>query len=243
MYSNDENLIKKNKSISPKKVTFNNSISSQTIKTEPNKKIPHTIKKNREILQNLNQYQNQNQNQLIIPYLKKINKTPRKKNTKKVFLTPKEKIQKKFNKLYGLNKEFLKNIKAVKKEKYLDLQDYQEQLLNASNNLSRENVLKLYTKLKSLKNQTNTIHPLPPVNFNAIYEHSYRETLKTRSKDKRSLKYVLNNKRELDDFEIEQANINKGKYLKIQRENPAMYKIYEILPEYVIDALYKKNKI
>ena len=158
-------------------------------------------------------------------------------------MTPKEKIQKKFNKLYGLNKEFLKNVKTVKNEKYLDLQDYQNQLLSVSSNLSRENVLRLYTNFKSLKNQTNIIHPLPPINFNAIYEHSYRETLKGKSKERKSLKYELNGKKELDEFEIEQANINKGKYLKINKENPVMYKIYQILPEHVIEVLYKKNKL
>ncbi len=238
MTSNVENH-KTNKSISPKKVSFNNTISTLTIKTEPNKKVPHASKKNREILQNLNQ----EQNQLIIPYLKKIDKTPKKKKKKKVYLTPKEKIQKKFNKLYGLNKEFLKNVKTVKNEKYLDLQDYQNQLLSVSSNLSRENVLRLYTNFKSLKNQTNIIHPLPPINFNAIYEHSYRETLKGKSKERKSLKYELNGKKELDEFEIEQANINKGKYLKINKENPVMYKIYQILPEHVIEVLYTKNKL
>ena len=64
-----------------------------------------------------------------------------------------------------------------------------------------------------------------------------------KKKIRQSLKSQLNNKQELDEFELEQANINKGKYLRLTKENPAMFKIYQILPEHVIDALYKKKNI
>ena len=228
---------KKQSTNSIKKVSFNNTVSYKHSITEPSqKKAPRVLKKNRDVLQNLNKETN-----LLIPYLKKFDKKVKKKKHKNESQKPKEKIIKRFNKLYGLNEHFLKTLKAVKHEKNeFDLPDYQNLLLNASTNLSRENILRLYTKFKSLKSMTDTIHPLPPVNFDAIYRHSYRENEK---KVRQSLKNEINNKQELDEFELEQANINKGKYLRLTKENPAMFKIYQILPEHVIDALYKKKNI
>ena len=229
---------KKASSNTIKKVSFNNSVSFQDAKTEPfQKKAPRALKKNRDVLQNLNK----DPNLLVIPYLKKMDKKVKKKKHKHESLKPKEKTIKRFNKLYGLNENFLKILKTVKHEKNeLDLPEYQNQLLNASTNLSRENILRLYTNFKSLKRMTDTIHPLPPVNFDAIYKHSYKQNEK---KVRQSLKNEINNKQELDEFELEQANINKGKYLKLTKENPTMYKIYQILPEHVIDVLYKKKNI
>ena len=229
---------KKQSTNSIKKVSFNNTVSYKHSITEPSqKKAPRALKKNRDVLQNLNK----DPNLLVIPYLKKMDKKVKKKKHKNESQKPKEKIIKRFNKLYGLNEHFLKTLKAVKHEKNeFDLPDYQNLLLNASTNLSRENILRLYTNFKSLKRMTDTIHPLPPVNFDAIYRHSYKENEK---KIRQSLKSQLNNKQELDEFELEQANINKGKYLRLTKENPTMYKIYQILPEHVIDALYKKKNI
>ncbi len=234
----NKNAQKKQSSTSIKKVSFNNTVSFQTKKEPSQKKAPRALKKNRDVLQNLNK----DPNLLVIPYLKKMDKkVKKKKKHKNESLNPKEKTIRRFNKLYGLNDHFLKTLKTVKHEKNeLDLPEYQNQLLNASTNLSRENILRLYTNFKSLKTMTDTIHPLPPVNFDAIYRHSYRENEK---KIRQSLKNEINNKQELDEFELEQAHINKGKYLKLTKENPTMYKIYQILPEHVIDALYKKKNI
>ena len=246
MYTPNRNLSKrpnsKKKNISPKRVTFEDSLIIERIriKTDPNKRLPSVPKKkNREVLKTIND----NPTQIIIPYLKKIEKKKPKKRKKKEILDIKEKNKKKFDKLYGLNDQFIKTIKEIKNEKKsLALQDYQNNLINASTNLSKENILKLYTKLKQVNNISNTIHPLPPVNFDIIYKHSYKENEKLKNKAKISLKDELNQNKELDEFELEQININKGKYLKLQKENPVLYKIYQILPEHVIDVLYKKNK-
>ncbi len=84
MYTPNRNLNKspKKKNTSPKRVTFEDSLIIERIriKTDPNKRLPSVPKKkNREVLKTIND----NPTQIIIPYLKKIEKKKTKKKKKK----------------------------------------------------------------------------------------------------------------------------------------------------------------
>ena len=84
MYTPNRNLNKspKKKNTSPKRVTFEDSLIIERIriKTDPNKRLPSVPKKkNREVLKTIND----NPSQIIIPYLKKIEKKKPKKRKKK----------------------------------------------------------------------------------------------------------------------------------------------------------------
>ena len=90
-------------------------------------------------------------------------------------------------------------------------------------------MMKLFTELQYIRRDADLVKPLPPINYRALVTHCFK-----RDDDK---------KKDMDEYEKELYYIkksNKFKREKTQR-NKRMYKIYEILPEYVIDALYKKR--
>ena len=182
--------------------------------------------------------QEDNNNMLIMPYIKELKS---KKKPKKVRIrNDKNFIRLKFDKLYGTDKKFMNNLKKIKKETDLTLQEHQNKLLSASTNLSRDNVLRLFSNLKSIRIITEQIKPLPPINYKSIYDHSLREAEMKR--DRYSMRNFYKIHKNKDDYELEQEEIAKTRYGRVVKENPAMYKIYQILPEHVVDAIYKKKK-
>ena len=152
------------------------------------------------------------------------------------------------NALYGYDKNFVKSKRYLQKEKFLiDLENYQDDILKVSQrNLSKDHLIKLYTELKSIKSNAEMVKPLPPINYPALILHSCNEDKKDRRKNKSKMNFDNKKFKELDDYEKELYEIKKSnefKRAKIVR-NKRLYKIYEILPEHVIDVLYKKrNKI
>ena len=149
------------------------------------------------------------------------------------------------NALYGYDKNFIKSKRYLKKNKLLiDLENYQDDILKvAQRNLSKDHLLKLYTELKSIKSNAEMVKPLPPINYPALIFHSCNEDKKDRRKNKSKMNFVNKKFQDLDDYEKELYKIKKSnefKRAKIVR-NKRLYKIYEILPEHVIDVLYKKR--
>lgn len=90
-------------------------------------------------------------------------------------------------------------------------------------------MMKLFTELQSIKRDADLVKPLPPINYRALITHCFKK-----DDDK---------KKEMDEYEKELYYIKKSNTFKREKtqRNKRMYKIYEILPEYVIDALYKKR--
>ena len=123
----------------------------------------------------------------------------------------------------------------MKTEHNLSLSEYQSRLLNISSNLSRDNLLKLYTELKTIKNSIEVVKPLPPVNFKKIIEHSKKEF-------RRKNRIVLKGREEKDAFEIEMENCKKNSKRKLKKEDPALIKAFSILPEYLVNVLVKKKR-
>lgn len=181
--------------------------------------------------------------------------------SKKIFLTAKNqkrphylnedtesskyKIKKEFNKLYGLDETYFKVLKSIKNEKNLTLSQHQNKLLNISSNLSKENLIRLYTEFKNIKAASEVVKPLPPVNFKLIIDHSKEESKKNKNpKNKKNvpLKEILNQKKEKDPFEEEMMNIKLNQTSLLKKENPALLKVFYILPEYLVEALLLKKK-
>jgi hypothetical protein len=149
------------------------------------------------------------------------------------------------NALYGYDKIFVQSKRYLKKEKLLlDLENYQDDILKVSQrNLSKDHLIKLYTELKSIKSNAEMVKPLPPINYPALILHSCNEDKKDRRKNKSKMNFDNRKYNELDDYEKELYEIKKSnefKRAKIVR-NKRLFKIYEILPEHVIDVLYKKR--
>ena len=184
------------------------------------------------------EYIDRDDNPIIIPYIEEIVQKP--KNTK---INEKIKIKEKFNKLYGIDSSFKKNYRLIKKDKELSLSDHQNKLLNISTNLSKDHVLRLYTAFKYLKADSETIKPLPPINFDIIYKHSLKEAEKGRYKDRTSLKNQLFKKDKMDEFELEMLNITKSKFNRVKKDDPTTYKIYENLPEHIVEAILKNKAL
>lgn len=147
----------------------------------------------------------------------------------------KYRVKKEFDKLYGLNESYYKELNSLKTEHNLSLSEYQSRLLNISSNLSRDNLLKLYTELKTIKNSIEVVKPLPPVNFKKIIEHSKKEF-------RRKNRIVLKGREEKDAFEVEMENFKKNSKRKLKKEDPVLIKAFSILPEYLVNVLVKKKR-
>ena len=151
------------------------------------------------------------------------------------------------NALYGYDKFFIQSKKSLlRKKDLIGLENYQNNILKVSQrNLSKDHMFKLFTELQSIKKNADLVKPLPPINYPALIMHSFKEVEEGK---KHLSKLSLDDKKfkDMDDYEKEMYKIKKSnvfKRVKIER-NKRMYKIYEILPEHVVDVLYKnKNKI
>jgi len=154
--------------------------------------------------------------------------------------------KKRLNALYGYDQNFIRSKSYLRKKKYtINLDKYQDDILKISQrNLCKDHLYKLYTDLQSIKNNANMVRPLPPINYAALILHSCNEDNKSRRNIKS--KKIFENKKlkEMDDYEKELYEIKKSNEFKREKfiRNNRMYKIYEILPEHVIDTLYKKKK-
>lgn len=156
----------------------------------------------------------------------------------------KDKSIKLLSKLYGYNKKYLfSNSKTLRKKSVLDIEKYQNRILKVSQRkISRENLVKLYTELQTIKNNAELVKPLPPINYPALVLHSFKE-VENKRKHIGNLYNSGKNFDNMDEYEKEMyeiKNSNNKKRVKIFR-NKRMYKIYEVLPEYVVDVIFKKK--
>ena len=145
------------------------------------------------------------------------------------------------NRLYGYNNKFLFYNAKLKKEKGHNLEKYQEDILRVSSiNLSKDNMLKLFSDLKNIRLNSEQAKPLPPINFKALVLHSMNE-----SHAKKQFGLKLQNKKfnQMDDYEKEMYKIKtNSRHEKMNvSNNKFLYKMYEVLPEHVVDTIYAKK--
>ena len=146
------------------------------------------------------------------------------------------------NKLYGYNNKFLFFNKKLKKEKGDNLEKYQEDILKVSSiNLSKDNMLKLFSDLKTIRINSEQAKPLPPINFKALVHHSLDENSE---KKQYGLKLKQKKFSQMDEYEKEMYMIKtNNRHEKMNsNNNKFLYKMYEILPEHVVDTIYGKKR-
>jgi len=240
----DNNLKINNSKKNLKKSLFNNKNFSdiQTTNTLINNNYDSNINYNTE-LPKLNSNKN-----LIENYTSKnssyFNNDNNNDKTKiKKIISRKQLILNRFNKLYAIPDDFESKYKAIKNKRNISLENYQKNLLLISTNLTKESAMKLHNKFRNIKEITEEIKPLPPFNYDALFEHSLKEAYSQRmKKNKKFLREIRYLKQKKDSYEIEQEKINKNKHKIIKKENPRILKLYQILPQHVVNAVLMKRK-
>ncbi len=146
------------------------------------------------------------------------------------------------NKLYGYNKNFLTIRKKLKKNKESELEKYQDDILRLSSmNLSRDYLLKLFNDLKNIRMNSEKVKPLPPINFKSLIDHSLNK--KNKKEKKGGFMPKIKQFKDMDDYEKELYQIKaNSKQDKMYANNRIIYKMYEILPEHLVEKIYVKKK-
>ena len=164
---------------------------------------------------------------------------------KQPLLTRADRRKRLFNKLYGFSDEYLDMYERAKRKKYLPLEEYQQNILNAFtsvNDVDKDHFSALSDKFRDIREEAKTIEPLPPINCSIIYKHSIKEEREKKQKIKGplNLKVSLQKKKEKDEFEKEMESIAKHRS-KIKPRY--MNKNLKLLPQYIVEELSKKLKL
>ena len=229
----EKNLIKKNNYLKEYKTKYDFNRKNSTLSIDSPEKNKDNIKiLEKKLFQNLNNNTTSFLNKIanhkkgkIIPSLNNLNKM-------------------RLNSLYGYDKKFMTTKNHLSKIKEdINLGKYQNEVLKLSQrNLSKDYMMKLFTDLQSIKKDADLVKPLPPINYKALVNHCFKN-----ESEKKKITYETQNKdkpyKNMDEYEKELYKIKKSSTFKKEKmkRNKRMYKIYEILPEYVIDALFKKK--
>ena len=157
-----------------------------------------------------------------------------------------KKIDKKrdiLNKLYGIDPKFTKRMNIAKRNKKMDLEDYQANTFKilTTNDIGKSELFDLAYNLKNLRMQSDSVSPLPPININIIYDHVYKNNHNKVNK-KKTIKELINDSHEpRDEFEKEERIIKQMMSYKVVQRGKRN-KAFDILPEYLKTALTKRNK-
>lgn len=152
-------------------------------------------------------------------------------------------FHKNLDKLYGYNKKFLFYNAKLKKQRWNNLEKYQDDILRVSAiNTSKDYMMKLSSDLKTIRINSEQTKPLPPINFRALVHHSLDQN---KRKKIYGIKANDRNINQMDEYEKEMYDIKTSfRHRRLNlNTNKFIYKMYEILPEHVVDTLYiKKGK-
>lgn len=159
---------------------------------------------------------------------------------KRKCFTYKEKKKKLFNKIYGISIDYENSLDSIKKERNLSLLEHQNKLLQLSTNLRKPNLIKLNKQLRNIRMESSQVTPLPPLNFRNLVEHSHNEIQKERSRNKLSIQKNLKLDSIKDAYEIEMEKA-KIKHYKPTKENSNIARMYEILPEHIVEVFVKRK--
>lgn len=169
--------------------------------------------------------------------------SPKKEKNGKIINSYNNLKKKRLNELYGYDSNFIKSRNhLLKRKESFCLGKYQNEVLKVSQrNLSKDYMMKLFTDLQFIKRDADLVKPLPPINYRALVTHCFKGSDDRKKLEQNSLDMKGN--KNMDEYEKELYLIKKNFTFKREKtkRNKRMYKIYEILPEYVIDAVYKKR--
>lgn len=137
-----------------------------------------------------------------------------------------------FNKLYGLDKEHFDQYRKIRREKNLPLPEYQNELIKLGTNLCKGNVMKLIKEFKTIRIETSLTIPLPPINYQEVLEEANQITKK--DKEKKSVRYIQYHTEKISNKITDPELIAIKNYRKA-KSNPSLMKMYEILPEHIVN--------
>lgn len=144
-----------------------------------------------------------------------------------------------FDQLYGVTREMTEKIKKMKKNKHLlNLRDYQNNVLETvGRNINDDNKLRdLLREFKELREDTDSIKPLPKINLDIIYSHVQSHN-KEKSIKKMTIKELLQKAAApKDEFEKEQLLIKNSKVYKSSPRKQKYKRLYNV-PGHLRDIL------
>ena len=173
-------------------------------------------------------------------FTKNVQSSPTQRTKYKNSTYEKEKRRQFFNRIYGISDQYARTVHKLRKNKELTLQEHQNQLLQFSSNLRKESILKLNKEFRKLRVETSIVHPLPPLNYNNLLEHSKLELAKNSRRKRISLQKSLmcKNLGNKTAYELEMEK-DRVYFSKPPKENSNISRLYEILPEHIVRALEK----
>ena len=140
------------------------------------------------------------------------------------------------NKLYNISPEYDSRFQDAKKNKRVDLDEYQNNILTSvsAGSMGKEKIMDLVQNFNNLKHECDSVKPLPPINLRIIEDHVYNQSkVKKINVKKMRLKEFLEQSNEpKDEFEEEERlikNIRSYKVLPKFKRN----KNYDFLPSYL----------
>ena len=149
------------------------------------------------------------------------------------------------NKLYEIPPEYDTLMKKARNFKSLNLEEYQQNILTSvpANSIGQEKIMDLVQKFNILKEESESVKPLPPINIRIIEDHVYNSNKpNNKSVKKMSLKkYLSQSKEPKDEFEKEERlikNILSYKVISKFKRN----KNYDFMPAYLRESLNKNLK-
>ena len=166
-----------------------------------------------------------------------------KKKDKK--LSNKLRQRKILDKLYGMTPKYIDQYNKVQNNKNFSLEQYQDNLLSffSQTNIDKRDFMDLKQTFDDIKENSLSVGPLPPVNFDYIYEHVKTQDKNEKSDKMLSLKEYLskNDNRVKDDWEKEQELIKKMQKIKIVPKKKRNRNL-DLLPSHIRDALNNQLK-
>ena len=149
---------------------------------------------------------------------KQLQKSNEKK--KEMKMSNKMKQRRILDKLYGVTPSYIEKYQKTQKQKQLDLDAYQNNLLNffsSETNIDKRDFMDLLQNFEEIKENSLSVSPLPRINVDTIIDHVKNQNRNEKSDKMLSLKEYLNkNKnRKKDEFEREQDEIARSKRHKV----------------------------
>lgn len=150
------------------------------------------------------------------------------------------------DRIYGLPANHSQVMKKAKRKKYLPLDKYQNNILTAfanTHNMEQGKFIDLIQNMKDLRADSESVAPLPKINFHIIKEHVLTKGVKD-LKQMSIKEYLSKNKRPMDEFEKENILITKMKsksYINNTMRNKRN-KNLDNLPQYLRDIFNNQIK-
>ena len=149
------------------------------------------------------------------------------------------------NKLYNISPEYDSLFQDAKKRKRLNLDEYQNNILTSVSvgSMGKEKIMDLVQNFNNLKQECDSVKPLPPINLRIIEDHVYNQNKvnKINVKKMRLREFLEQSNEPKDEFEEEEKLIKSIKSYKVLPKFKRN-KNYDFLPSYLRESLNKNLK-